>query len=153
MTDTTRNIHDTGEFVVNFVDEAIIQQQNICAVDFPAEIDEAAVTGLTLESSVAVTPKRVVESPVAMECRRLVALELGPERIICIGEVLWIHARDDLVDPKTYAVNEAVYRPIGRIFGSFYVRLSDLVKVPRVMTYEDWKKTRPKPAGGAGNSA
>ncbi len=137
--DTTRNIHETGEFVVNFVEEAIIEHQNICAVDFPPEIDEAEITGLTLEPSVAVQPKRIKESPVAMECRRLVALELGPERVICIGEVLWIHARDDLVDPETYYVNEELYRPIGRIYGSLYVRLNDRFELPRVMTYEDWK--------------
>ena len=138
--DTTRNIHDTGEFVVNFVAEAIVEQQNICAVDFPAEIDEAEITGLTLEPCVAVQPRRVKDSPVAMECRRLVALELGPERVICIGEVLWIHARDGLVDPETYHVNEESYRPVGRIYGSLYVRLNDLLEVPRVRAYEDWQK-------------
>ena len=34
--DTERNICDTGEFVVNLVDEALAERMNICAVDFPA---------------------------------------------------------------------------------------------------------------------
>ena len=38
--DTERNIRDTGEFVVNLVDEALAERMNICAVDFPAEIGE-----------------------------------------------------------------------------------------------------------------
>ncbi len=36
--DTARNIRDSGEFVVNLVDEAIAEWMNICAVDFPAAI-------------------------------------------------------------------------------------------------------------------
>ena len=132
MKDTTRNIHDTGEFVVNFVEEATVEKQNICAVDFPPEVDEAEITGLTLEPSIAVKPKRVRESPAAMECRRLVALELGPERVVCIGQVLWVHARDGLVDPETHYVDEELYRPVGRIYGSLYVRLNDQFPVPRV---------------------
>ena len=33
--DTERNIRDSGEFVVNLVDEALAERMNICAVDFP----------------------------------------------------------------------------------------------------------------------
>src|SRR5690242_4223482 len=38
--DTEQNIRDTGEFVVNLVDEAIAERMNVCAVDFPSEIGE-----------------------------------------------------------------------------------------------------------------
>ena len=38
--DTERNIRDTGEFVVNLVDEALAERMNICAVDFPKDIGE-----------------------------------------------------------------------------------------------------------------
>ena len=140
LKDTTYNIRENGEFVINFVDESLVEQQNICAIDFPPEIDEAEIAGISLEPSVAIQPKRIKHSPVAMECRRLVALELGPKRVICIGEVIWIHARDGLIDPETFYVNEELYRPIGRIYGSLYVRLNDVFELPRVMTYEDWKK-------------
>jgi len=145
LKDTTRNIRENGEFVINFVDESLVEQQNICAIDFPPEIDEAEIAGISLEPSVAIQPKRIKQSPVAMECRRLVALELGPKRVICIGEVIWIHARDDLIDPETFYVNEELYRPIGRIYGNLYARLNDVFELPRVMTYEDWKKMEEAP--------
>ncbi|MBM07983.1 MAG: hypothetical protein CMF69_00165 [Magnetovibrio sp.] len=149
LKDTTQNIRETGEFVINFVDESLIEQQNLCAIDFPPEIDESEITGIALQTSTIVKPNRIKQSPVAMECRRLVMLELGPERIICIGEVLVIHARDDLINPETYYVNEELYKPIGRIYGSLYVRLNDVFQLPRVLTYEDWKKMgdspKPKP--------
>jgi flavin reductase (DIM6/NTAB) family NADH-FMN oxidoreductase RutF len=41
--DTTLNIRDTGEFVVNLVDEPISQAMNLCAIDFPPEISEIEV--------------------------------------------------------------------------------------------------------------
>src|SRR5258707_11405843 len=47
--DTERNIRDSGEFVVNLVDEALAERMNICAVDFPAgtgELNEAELTSL-----------------------------------------------------------------------------------------------------------
>ena len=38
--DTERNIRDSGEFVVNLVDEPLAERMNICAIDFPARIGE-----------------------------------------------------------------------------------------------------------------
>ena len=38
--DTERNIRDSGEFVVNLVDEALAERMNICAVVFPAGTGE-----------------------------------------------------------------------------------------------------------------
>src|SRR5262249_34437245 len=45
--DTERNIRDSGEFVVNLVDEALAERMNICAIDFPAgtgELEKADFT-------------------------------------------------------------------------------------------------------------
>src|SRR5580698_11421426 len=49
--DTARNIRRTGEFVVNVVTEDLAQQMNICATDFPAEINELEMAGLTTPPS------------------------------------------------------------------------------------------------------
>ena len=46
--DTTNNIRDTGEFVVNLVDEPIAQAMNLCATDFPPEVSEIEVAKLEL---------------------------------------------------------------------------------------------------------
>ena len=50
--DTARNIRRTGQFVINVVTEDLIQQMNICATDFPAEINELEMAGLTTAPSV-----------------------------------------------------------------------------------------------------
>src|ERR1700761_5028829 len=45
--DTARNIRRTHEFVVNVVTEDIAEKMNICAVDFPAGMNELEIAGLT----------------------------------------------------------------------------------------------------------
>jgi len=37
--DTERNIRDTGEFVVNLVDEALAERMNVCDVPFPTGVN------------------------------------------------------------------------------------------------------------------
>ena len=66
--DTERNIRETGEFVVNLVDEALAERMNICAVDFPSAIGELEEARLTPLASVGVRPPRIAESPVSFEC-------------------------------------------------------------------------------------
>src|SRR5216684_7392914 len=115
--DTERNIRDSGEFVVNLVDEALAERMNVCAVDFPAgtgELDKAELTALP---SVGVRPPRIAQSPVSFECQRVTGLSLGPRSTLEIGRVIHIHIRDDLVDPvKTYVHTEKL-RLIGRMHG------------------------------------
>ena len=40
MKDSGRNILESGEFVVNLVDEAIAERMHGCAADFPPEVSE-----------------------------------------------------------------------------------------------------------------
>src|SRR5206468_7624673 len=79
--DTERNIRDTGEFVVNLVDEALAEQMNICAVDFPLGVGELEKAELTALPSVGVAPPRIAQAPVSFECRRITGLSLGPRSV------------------------------------------------------------------------
>src|SRR5947207_14358475 len=69
--DTEDNIRDTGEFVVNLVDEALAERMNICAVDFPTGMGELDQAGLTAVASAEVKPPRIAEAPVSFECKRI----------------------------------------------------------------------------------
>jgi len=131
--DTERNIRDSGEFVVNLVDEALAERMNICAVDFPAGIGELEKAELTPLPSVGVRPPRIAQSPVSFECRRITGLSLGPRSTLEVGRVIHIHIRDDLVDPaKTYVHTEKM-RLIGRMHGrGWYARTTDLFLLDRL---------------------
>src|ERR1700722_17282963 len=65
--DTVRNIRDTGEFVVNLVDEAIAEAMNVCAIDFPEGVDELVEAGLTAAHSPTGAPPGIAEAPGAFE--------------------------------------------------------------------------------------
>jgi flavin reductase (DIM6/NTAB) family NADH-FMN oxidoreductase RutF len=135
--DTTNNIRDCGEFVVHLVDEPIAEAMNLCAIDLPPEVSEIALAGFSLLPSDVVAPGRIADAPVAMECRRYVTLQPGPERFIVLGEVLMLHVKDAIVDPATLRVDRNAYAPIGRLFGGGYVRTHDRFEMPRI-SYPEW---------------
>ena len=68
--DTTRNIHLTGEFVVNLVDEGIAEAMNLSATDFPPGEGEPLALGMPTLPSLLVAPPRLADAPAAFECRR-----------------------------------------------------------------------------------
>lgn len=141
--DTTRNIHVSGEFVVNLVDEAIADDMNLTSIDFPPEESEPAVAGMQLAVSTQVKPPRLAAAPAAFECRRTVALEFGPQRELLIGEVLGVHVREGIVDPATLNVDFAALAPVGRLCGNMYARQRDMFELKRI-TYAEWRKQRGK---------
>ena len=140
--DTERNIRDSGEFVVNLVDEALAERMNICAVDFPAgigELDKAELIPLPL---VGVRAPRIAQSPVSFECRRITGVSLGPRSMLEIGRVIHIHIRDDLVDPEKMYVRIEKMRLIGRVHGrGWYARTSDLLLMDR-LDLENWEANK-----------
>ncbi len=137
--DTERNIRDSGEFVVNLVDEALARRMNICAVDFPAGVDELGKAELTPLPSAGVRAPRIAQAPVSFECRRITGLSLGPRSTLEVGRVIHIHIRDDLVDPVKMYVSTEKMRLIGRMHGrGWYARTSDLFLMDR-MTQEEWE--------------
>ena len=137
--DTERNIRETGEFVVNLVDEVIAERMNICAVDFPTAIGELEMAELHAVASVGVRPPRIAEAPVSFECQRITGLSLGARSTLEVGRVIHIHIRDDLVDPERFHVATDKMRLVGRMHGrGWYARTTDLFLMER-LSYADWK--------------
>jgi len=140
--DTARNIRDSGEFVVNLVDEALAERMNVCAVDFPSGVEELAMAELSALPSAEVRPPRIKEAPVSFECRRIAGVSLGAQSMLEIGRVIHIHIRDDLVDLARFYVHTEKMKLIGRMHGrGWYARTSDLFSMDR-MSLEEWRKSK-----------
>jgi len=137
--DTTVNIRNGAEFVVNLVDEPLAEAMNICAIDFPPEISEIDAASLDLTPSDLVQPARLAAAPVAMECVHYQTLHPGKNRFLVIGEVKILHTAKDVLDPETLRVDRDHYAPIGRLFGGGYCRTTDRFEIKR-LTEEDWAK-------------
>lgn len=138
--DTARNIRRTGEFVVNVVTEDIAQQMNICATDFPAEIDELEMAGFTTVPSQMVKVPRIAQAHAALECKEFTTMEIGRSRIV-LGRVVSIFIEDKFVDPAgPYVLSEKLHA-IGRMngLGAYVKTRGSFLNIPRIF-YEDWKK-------------
>ena len=136
LKDTTRNILDTGQFVVNLVDEPLARQMIVCAIDFPAEISEADMAGLRLAPAETVACGRILEAPVSFECRLERTVDY-PTRHIVFGEVTWMHVRDSCIDPETLYVRPEAYCPIARLPADNYISARDQY-VLHQPSYEEW---------------
>lgn len=142
--DTGGNIRRTGEFVVNLVSDALAKQMNITAIDFPKSVNELAEAGLRTAPSAKVRPPRIADSPVSLECERLVIVEVGVDRGVVLGSVLAIHIRDEFVlDPERCYVDTPKLDLIGRMHGGgWYARTTDRFELPRIPV-EAWPMRPP----------
>ncbi len=146
--DTTRHIAAAGAFVVNMVDEALVEAMNVTAIDFPPEISEIDAAGLSLLPGLDVPVPRIAQAPFALECRRTVSMAFSATRELLVGEVLRIHARAGLVDHSNLRVSMSDYRPVGRLFGDGYSRQNERFDLRRD-SYADWAAKKAVAAGGS----
>lgn len=131
--DTLNNVRATNEFVVNIVSEDLADAMNLSSVEAPPDVNEFAFARVTEEPSVTVRPPRVKESRVHFECRVRQIVEIGSEPgggCLVIGEVLHIHV-DDTVLTGGDKIALATLKPIGRLAGGGYVRVTDVFELER----------------------
>ena len=124
--DTLHNVEATKEFVVNVVSEEFAQKMNATAPEFPPEVDEFEVSGLTPVPSDFVRPPRVGEAKVSMECRFLQVVHVSHKPLggsIVLGEVLRFHVADSLFND--FKIDPDLLHAIGRMGGPAYARTTD----------------------------
>ncbi len=96
--DTGHNIRVTEVFTVNIVSYDIAEAMHVCGAKFPRGVDELKEAGLTAMPGEKVASPWIKESPASFECRRHVSLELGRSRQIILGEIVFAHFRQGVVD-------------------------------------------------------
>lgn len=126
--DTYVNVLASGEFVVNLVSEALAEAMNKTATELLPEVDEFEYAGLTAEASTVVGPPRVAESPVAFECKVSEVITVGDggrgSGWVVLGEVVHMRVHDAVLG-EDYRVELDALKPIGRLSGPRYARVSD----------------------------
>ena len=138
--DTAHNIRRTGEWVINVVTEDLLDKMNITATDFPADVNELEMAGLTTTPSSVVKVPRIAEAHAALECREHATVEIGRSRII-LGRVVSIYVEDQYVDPKGPYIRAEELHAVGRMNGlGNYARTREaFLTVPRI-SYEEWQE-------------
>jgi len=131
--DTYHNVQATGEFVVNFVNEATAEAMNITAVEAPPTVNEFERANLTAVPGKMVNVPRVQESPISFECKlnQIVTIndQVGGGHIV-IGTVVYMHFAEGILQEGNY-VDLEVYQPIGRMMGGGYAHINDFFTMDR----------------------
>lgn len=120
--DTWKNIEETGEFVINIVTYDLLEKMNITALPFDEEIDEFKEAQLTPIPSDIVKAPRIKESPINIECKKYMILEIADMGLI-FGEILRYHIDDSLLNEKGYVDNKKL-KIVGRLGGADYCYIS-----------------------------
>ena len=110
--DSVRNIEATGEFVVAITPEGLFEAVNATGTAFGPEVSEFDAAGLTREPSTAVRPPRVLESPVALECRLHLIQDMGDCTLV-FGEVVHAVVSEEVLDGDLPAIG--ALKPLSRL--------------------------------------
>ena len=128
--DTLRNIEDTGEFVVNVVDDDLAAQMNVTSGEYPPEVDEFEVAALAVAPGTRVGVQRVASAPITLECRLDRLVSVGRATLV-LGRIVYVHVRDGLYDAATGRLDMHRLRPVGRLAGNLYTHVHDIFEMKR----------------------
>lgn len=132
---TYENVVAVPEVVINVVNYAMVQQASLASGEYPRGVNEFTKAGFTEVPSQIVTPPRVGESPVAMECKVLQVIQTGNSGgagnlVIC--QVLLMHIREDVLDAEGL-IDPFKLDVVARLGRDWYCRVQGnaIFKVPR----------------------
>ena len=132
LKDSLSNIEQNGEFVVNIVNENIVEAMNATAAEYPEDVNEFDIANLTQIDSDLVKPPRLSERPVNMECKleRIITLgtEAHPQGLV-IGEIIQLHIDDEII--SGHRINHEKLKPVGRLAGNMYTHTYDVFELMR----------------------
>jgi len=86
-------IRQSREYVVNVVDEKLMDAVRICGEKSGREVDKFKLAKLTPEKGIRVKAPCIKESPVSIECKVIQEVEAG-DHVWFLGEVLATHVRE-----------------------------------------------------------
>ncbi|GAB3502560.1 flavin reductase family protein [Emticicia fontis] len=121
--DTTLNISEVHEVVINMVDYAMVHQMSLASVEFPRGINEFVKSGFTPEPSVLVTPPRVKESPAQFECKVLEVREIGTMNLY-ICQILLAHFSENIIG-ENGKIDQRKTDWVARMGADWYAHISE----------------------------
>lgn len=111
--DSLRNIAQTGEFTVNLVTQANMASMNLSSASVGPEVDEFALTRVPWLKGDLVAARRVMTSPVNMECKlvEIKPLEDLDGRVLAasmvIGQIVRVHINQDYLQDGLFSITAA----------------------------------------------
>jgi flavin reductase (DIM6/NTAB) family NADH-FMN oxidoreductase RutF len=136
MSDTHRNLVETGECVVHIISEWMVEAANQSCGSYAYDVDEIPLSGLTTLPSTTVSPPRIAEAAVQRECKLqhchpVVNAEGAVTSTICIVEVVTFHINEAVYDEKEQTVDVERLAPMSRLGGDRFGMTSGTFDLPR----------------------
>ncbi|OMH40694.1 flavin reductase family protein [Desulfurobacterium indicum] len=120
--DTTRNIKETGEFVINVVTKDLLEKMIKTGEDLPPDESEVEKFNVETVPSKKVKPPIVKGVPAALECKLKEILEIGDTPMsVIIGEVVAIHYTEEILQSSKNIV--------GRLGGKRYTVINEEIEL------------------------
>lgn len=135
---TLENVLEVPEVVIHIVGFDRVEQMSLASTEYPKGVNEFEKAGLTPVKSSLISPPRVKEAMVALECKVNEVKSLGTEGgagnlVIC--EVIAIHINESILDEKG-VIDPFKLSPVARMGGSWYSRITpdSLFQIPKPLT-------------------
>jgi flavin reductase (DIM6/NTAB) family NADH-FMN oxidoreductase RutF len=137
--DTLKNLRSTGECVINIISEHFVEAANAAAIDAPYGVSEWQLTGLTPAPCREVKPDRVLESIFSVEGKLLEVKDFESKfnsgvrsgsMAMIEGVRFWV--REDALSEDQASIDPAVLRPVARLGGITYARVTQAFELPRL---------------------
>ncbi len=125
--DTLANARDTGEFVVNIASLPLFEQMVDSSAPVKPDTDEFDLVGLERAPSRCVRPPRVAAAKAHFECVTRQLLPIGKSMLV-IGEIVHLHIAPEIW--RDGRVRPELLQPVGRLGGSLYTALGQLLSRP-----------------------
>ncbi|KAK4556790.1 hypothetical protein LTR86_006361 [Recurvomyces mirabilis] len=139
--DSLKNLLESKECTINMVSEHYIEAANATSVNAPYGVSEWALTGLTPAPCKDVKASRVKEAVFSVEGKLVDTKEFESRGtpgkktgVMAIIEGVRFWAREDAINEERNIIDPAILRPMSRLGGITYGRLTEGVEIPR----PDW---------------
>lgn len=135
---TLENILEVKECVINIVNYPMVQQMSLSSTEYAKGVNEFEKAGFTMLPSILVSPPRVAEAPVQMECRVTEVISLGEKPgagNLILAEIKLIHIREEILDEEG-KIDQVKIDLVARLGGDWYCRVTaeNLFKVAKPLT-------------------
>ena len=135
---TLENVLEVKECVINIVNYDMVQQTSLASTEYAREINEFDKAGFTMLKSELVSPPRVAEAPVQLECIITEVISLGPNAgagNLVFAEIKLIHIKEEILDAEGKIDQEKIDL-VGRLGGDWYCRITpeNLFKVVKPLS-------------------
>ncbi|KAI1143754.1 hypothetical protein F5Y05DRAFT_407159 [Hypoxylon sp. FL0543] len=143
--DTLRNLVESRECVINIISEDFVEAANATSVDSPYDVSEWDISGLTpVHDCVDVRAARVKEAVFSVECKLESVREFDSRArpgkksgclVVVEGTRFWV--REDAINEERNLIDPAVLRPMSRLGGITYGRVTEAIEILRPRFEED----------------